>query len=46
MRLLRKIYDKVNDKQAPLWGEYLILFILFLIPFVSMMYGDMKAFIL
>ncbi len=44
MRLLRKIYDKVNDKQAPLWGEYLILFILFLIPFVSMMYGDMKAF--
>lgn len=44
MKLLSKIFIGLNDTQAPKWKEYLMLILFFLIPFASMMYGDMKAF--
>lgn len=45
MNLLKKFQTLLNDMQPPKKREYIIFFILFLVPFASMMYGDMKAFV-
>lgn len=41
----RHICDMIYSHKAPKCSEYFILFFLFLIPFVTMMYGDTRAFV-
>ena len=44
MNIRKKLQAELNNMQPPKRREYILFFILFLIPFASMMYGDMKAF--
>lgn len=43
-QIKHKLYSYLNDLKAPMKGEIVLWFMLFLVPFVSMMYGDAKAF--
>ena len=44
-QLVVDIKKKLDDIQAPKKSEYILFALLFFIPFTSMMYGDMKAFV-
>lgn len=41
----KAVYDFIYARKAPRCVEYAVLFLLFLIPFTTMMYGDTKAFV-
>ena len=43
--ILKAAYDLLYTQKEPVYAEYLLLFLLFLVPFVTMMYGDTKAFV-
>lgn len=42
---LKMVYDFIGSQKAPRPVEYLFLFLLFMITFTTMMYGDTKAFV-
>lgn len=44
MKVKDKFCDEINSMQPPKKKEFLLISLLFLIPFASMMYGDMQAF--
>lgn len=41
----QKGWKKIYSKEAPKAVEYLFLFLLFMVPFTTIMYGDTKAFV-
>lgn len=44
-KILKIVQDRIYSQGAPKPVEYLFLFLLFLVPFATMMYGDTKAFV-
>ena len=43
--IIKTVHDLLFVQKEPVLAEYLLLFLVFLVPFVTMMYGDTKAFV-
>lgn len=44
-RILKTVSNLFYSQKAPGYAEYLLLFLLFMVTFTTMMYGDTKAFV-